>query len=444
MDVAARAAWLAAGLLAVAFLAGFTPAGNRVLAGFTPAGNRVLATAIATEITPVVAGQVADGLRRAERDGSRAYVIELDTPGGLGESARDIVASILAARVPVIVYVSPQGARAASAGAVITLASHVAVMAPGTAIGAATPVGLQGQDLAAKVVNDAAAQAEALARLRGRDAAQAAAMVRSGRSLSVGEAVRAGVVEAEAATLAQALRAADGRQVQVAGGRTVTVRTAGAAVDRADPGFFQRARQVLANPNLAYLLLLLGLLGLIYELVSPGVGVAGGIGAVALLLALFSLAVLPVNAAGVLLLVLAAALFVAELFVPGTGGLAVAGGVALVPAALLLFDDAQGVRVEPVVAVPTAVVMVVLGIVAGRLAYRSRRGRVVSGTAAYLDRTVRIEQAEDGQGRAFMDGAWWTVRGTGPPLRTGDLARIVAVDGLTLVVEPLPEQGEKT
>ncbi|MEV4177943.1 nodulation protein NfeD [Nonomuraea sp. NPDC049709] len=398
---------------------------------------RVLVTTVDTEITPVIADHVAGALERAERQGYAAYAIELDTPGGLSESMGDIVRGILGSRVPVLVYVAPQGARAASAGAVITLAAHVAVMAPGTSIGAATPVGLQGEDLAAKVVNDAAAQAESLARLRGRNVAQAVAMVRQGRSLAVDEAVRLKVVDARAPSLEAALRVADGRRVLVAGERTVTVRTADARVDRAELSFFEQVRQALANPNLAYLLLTVGILGLLYELASPGVGVAGGIGVVSLLLALFSLAVLPVNVVGVLLLGVAAALFVAELFVPGTGGLAAGGGVALVLAGVFLFDAAQGVRVEPVVVVPTAVLMVVLAVLAGRVALRSRRGKAVSGTDAYRDRTVTVHKSEDGREQAFMDGTWWSVRSTGPPLQHGDQVRVVDLDGLTLVVEPV-------
>jgi membrane-bound serine protease (ClpP class) len=405
--------------------------------------DKVLATQVATEITPVIADQVHDGIREATEEGYAAYVIELDTPGGLVTSMRAIVEDILGSEVPVLVYVSPQGARAASAGAVITLASHVALMAPGTSIGAATPVGMEGEDLSEKIVNDAAAQAESLARLRGRNVEFAAAMVREGESLPVDEAVEQDVVDAEAPSLEQALRIADGRTVTVAGDRDVEVSTADAAVERADMGLFRRILQTLANPNLAYLLLTLATLGLIYELASPGVGIAGVAGAVCLLLALFSLAILPVNIAGLLLLALAAALFAAELFAPGLGGFAFGGAFVLVLAALFLFDEAQGVSVDIAVALPTAVVMALLAVVAGRLVARSHRAPVTaSGPGQYLGHVVTVRdvgpEGEPGRmGRAFTEGTWWNVRSTGEPLAAGTRARVVGQDGLTLLVEPI-------
>jgi len=406
--------------------------------------DRVLVTRVATEITPVVADLVHDGIREASEKDCAAYVIELDTPGGLVTSMRAIVEDILASEIPVIVYVSPQGARAASAGAVITLASHVALMAPGTSIGAATPVGLEGDDVSKKIVNDAAAQAESLARLRGRSVEFASAMVREGESLPVDEAVERDVVDAVASSLEEALRVADGRTVTVAGERDVEVSTAGAAVERADMGLFRRILQTLANPNLAYLLLTLATLGLIYELASPGVGIAGVAGAVCLLLALFSLAILPVNIAGVLLLAVAAALFAAELFAPGIGGFAFGGAAVLVLSALFLFDDAQGVSVDLAVALPTAVVVALLAVVAGRLVAKSHRAPVTaSGPGQYLDHVVTVRDVGRGPepgrtGRTFTEGTWWNVRSTGEPLAAGTRARVVGMDGLTLLVEPLP------
>ncbi|GAA5057076.1 nodulation protein NfeD [Thermocatellispora tengchongensis] len=401
--------------------------------------ERVLVTTVATEITPVVADHVEETLGRAQREGHAAYVIELDTPGGLAESMRAIVQDILASETPVIVYVSPQGARAASAGAVITLAAHAAVMAPGTSIGAATPVGMQGEDLGAKVINDAAAHAESLARLRGRDVEFAGAMVREGRSLDVSQAVRTGVVDAQASSLREALSAVDGRQVRVAGDRTVTLRTAVARADRAEWGWLRQVQQFLASPNIAYILFTLGLLGLLYELASPGIGVAGIVGAVSLVLALFGMAVLPVNAAGVVLLLIAAGLFLAELFAPGIAGFAIGGGVVLVLAGVFLFDEAQGVRVDPMVALPTAVVIVVLAVIAGRIVYRTRHGSAATGTSALVGRTAQVGESEGDRGRIFMDGAWWAARSTGGPLSPGQDVRVTDVDGLTLVVEPLRE-----
>ncbi len=400
---------------------------------------QVLATEVSGAITPVVADQVAAGLERANAGGFTAYVIELDTPGGLVTAMRDIVEGILASEVPVVVYVSPDGARAASAGAVITYASHVAVMAPGTTIGAATPVGMEGEDLGTKIVNDAASQARALAELRGRDVDFAVESVTEGRSVSVGEAVELGVVDGVATDLARALDLADGRVVTVVGDREVTVDTAGATVVREDMGFFRSVLQFLADPNIAFLLLTLGTLGLIYELATPGIGVAGATGATALLLALFSLSVLPVDVVGVLLLVLALGLFVAELFAPGIGGFAFGGAAVLVLASAFLFDEATGISVDLWAAVPVALVMFAGAVVAARLAHRTRHQRSsTTGADVLLGRDVHVERVTGETGRTFAAGAWWTVRSVGGPLVDGGSARVVGLDGLTLLAEPAP------
>lgn len=406
--------------------------------GEQPAGNpRVLATRVNTAITPVVADHLAEGLKRAADEGFDAYAIELDTPGGLITSMRAIVEDILASRVPVIVYVSPPGARAGSAGAIITLAAHVAVMAPGTAIGAATPVGPDGAEASDKIVNDAAAQAEALAQLRGRNVQFAVDAVRNGRSAAVDEAVRLGVVDAKASSLSAALAAADGRTVTVAAEKQVTVHTAGATIQRYDLGFFRKILQTLADPNIAFLLLTLGTLGLIYELAAPGIGIAGATGVTALLLALFSLSVLPVNAVGLLLLAVAAGLFAAELFAPGVAGFAFGGAVVLVLAAIFLFDDTQGVSVDLRVVLPTAVVVGVSALVAGRVAARTRKlPSTTTGADVFAGTWVTVRDADGTTGSGFIEGAWWSLRSVGPPLRAGDLARVVSVEELVLLVDP--------
>jgi membrane-bound serine protease (ClpP class) len=407
------------------------------------ADRRVLVARVATPITPVVADHVDEGLERAQAGGFAAYTIELDTPGGLVDAMRDIVEDILASSVPVIVYVSPEGARAGSAGAIITFAAHVAVMAPGTTIGAATPVGLGGEEVSDKIVNDAAAQAEALAQLRDRNVEFAVDTVRDGRSAAVEEALELGVVEARASSLDAALEAADGRQVTVAGERQVTVATAGASVERHDLGLLRQILQTLADPNIAFLLLTLGTLGLIYELATPGVGVAGASGAIALLLALFSLSVLPVNIVGLLLLAVAMGLFIAELFVPGVAGFAFGGAVVLVLSAVFLFDGAEGVAVDLTAALPLAVVMFVAAVFAGRVAFRTRhRPSTATGVDIFTGRSVPVREAEGTTGRSFAEGAWWSIRSVGPPLQVGSTVRVVEIDGLVLVVDPATPDGD--
>lgn len=406
--------------------------------------RRVLATEIATPITPVVADHLEEGLDRAAEGGYAAYLIELDTPGGLVQAMRDIIGDILASPVPVIVYVSPDGARAGSAGALITFASHVAVMAPGTTIGAATPVGMEGEEVSDKIVNDAAAQAEALARLRGRDVEFAVDTVRTGRSAAVGEALELGAVDARATDVDRALEAADGRTVTVAGQREVTVRTAGASVERYDMGLSRQILQVLADPNIAFLLLTLGTLGLIYELATPGVGVAGATGVTALLLAMFSLSVLPVNAVGLLLLAVAAALFVAEVLAPGVAGFGFGGAVVLVLAAVFLFDDAEGVSVDPVVVMPLAVLMFLAALLAGRIAVRTRHApSTMTGADVFTGQLVPVREAEGTTGRSFTQGTWWSLRSTGAPLRAGTDARVVDIDGLVLLVDPTTDEDDE-
>jgi membrane-bound serine protease (ClpP class) len=400
---------------------------------------RALVTELDTEITPVVADHVAAGLRKAESGDFDTYVIELDTPGGLISSMRAIVKDILASPVPVIVYVTPAGARAGSAGAIITFAAHVAVMAPGTAIGAATPVGIDGSSLSRKIINDAAAQAEALAQLRGRNVEFAVDTVRDGRSAAVDEAIELGAVDAKASTLADALAAADGRRVLISPDERVTVRSANATVERYDLGLFRKILQALADPNIAFLLLILGTLGLLYELAAPGVGIAGSTGAVALLLALLGLSVLPVSVVGLALLAVAIVLFVAELLAPGIAGFAFGGAVVLVLSAIFLFDEGQGVSVDLAVVLPAALVVAAAAVIAGRLAARARKLPSVStGTDIFTGQSVTVREADGTTGSTFAEGAWWSLRSVGPPLRAGNTARVVAVEDLVLLVDPQP------
>ncbi len=402
-------------------------------------GPRVLVATVDGPITPVIVDHVDAALDTAERRGHEAAIVTIDTPGGLDESMRKIVQRILSGRVPVVVYVSPQGARAASAGAIITFAAHVAVMAPGTAIGASTPVDLEGGDVERKVVNDAAAFAESLARLRGRNVEFAVDTVREGRSAAADEALEIGAVDLVARSLPELLDELDGRAVQLsADGDRAVLRTADARVDDFDMGLFRRIQQVLANPNLAFLFLSLGTLGIIYEIASPGVGAGGVLGVVLILLALFSLAVLPVNAVGLLLLVVAAALFLAELFAPGVGIAAAGGAVALLLSGVFLFREVPGLEVSLAVVAPVAAVVGGAVILAGRLVVRSRRvGSTTTGPGLYRGRVATVRRQSGGRGQAFVEGAWWNVRAPGVSLTEGDEVRVVDVDGLDLVVELL-------
>ncbi|HVM34092.1 MAG TPA: nodulation protein NfeD [Actinomycetota bacterium] len=396
----------------------------------------VLAAAVEGVITPVMANHVDAALDRAESAGHVAAVLTVDTPGGLDSSMRKIVQRILAARVPVVVYVSPQGARAASAGAIITLSAHVVAMAPGTAIGASTPVDLEGGDVERKVVNDAAAFAESLARLRDRNVQFAVDTVREGRSASAVEAVEIGAVDLLSPSLPELLGTIDGRELIVAD-EPVVLRTAEAAVEEFEMSLLRRIQQVLADPNLAFLFMSLGTLGIMYEIASPGIGVGGILGAILVLLGLFSVSVLPVNAVGLLLLALAAGLFLAELFAPGVGVAAAGGTIALVLSGVFLFRDTPGFGVSLAVVTPVAVVVGGAVVLAGRLAVRSRGSvSTTTGPGLFTDRLVTVRHSEGTRGQTFVEGAWWNLRSSGRELVEGDEVRVVGVEGLDLVVEP--------
>jgi membrane-bound serine protease (ClpP class) len=396
----------------------------------------VLAARVDGAITPVVADYLVDGLGEAERGGHEAFLVEIDTPGGLDRSMREIVRAFLDAEVPVVVHVAPSGARAASAGALITFSAHVAAMAPGTTIGAATPVALQGGEISDKIINDAAAFAESVTAQRGRNTDFAVDTVREGRAATTDEAREIGAVDLIAPDRAALLTALDGRTVTLGAGTTVTLHTADAAVVDYDLGLLRQLLQLIADPNLAFLFLSIGMLAILYEVASPGGGFGGIIGSILLILGFFALSVLPVNVAGVALLVLAAALLVTELFTPGLGVFAAGGVVALVLAGVFMFQES--VSVSPAVLWPTAAIVGGGALLAGRLAWRARRAPPISGRELLIGHeTVIRNTVDDTVGLVLMEGGWWTARSRGEPLRQGETVRVVALEGLTLIVEPV-------
>ncbi len=301
-------------------------------AGFAAPGvrqdNAVLVTRVAGPITPVIADHLEAGVQAAQSEGYQAYLVELDTPGGLDTSMRKIIQNFLSSRVPVIVYVSPPGARAASAGALITFSAHIAAMAPGTTIGAATPVDLQGGEISDKIINDAAAYARSVAGQRGRNVDFAEQTVRSGRAVTAEEALQLDAIDLIAADRAALLAALDGREVTLAGGARVVLHTRDAAIVEQELGPFRWLLQLLADPNLSLLFLSLGTLAIIYELANPGHLVSGIVGVILLTLGFVGLSVLPINIAGIALVLLGMGLFIVELYAPGTAVFAVPAGSA--------------------------------------------------------------------------------------------------------------------
>lgn len=419
---------IAGSLLVAAFIA-------PVLAQTTP---RVLVTAVEGPITPVIADHLAAAVEQALEDDA-VLVVTLDTPGGLDTSMRDIVQTFLNASVPVVVYVKPEGARAASAGTFITMAAHVAAMAPATSIGAATPLDLQGGEITDKIINDASAFATSVAERRGRSVDFAESAVRDGTSITANQAVEDGVVDVVADDLDDLLSAIDGMTVEVLG-EEVTLATAGVVPQLYEMSTFRRILAQIADPNLALLFLSIGTLAVVYEVANPGLGFAGIAGVILLLLGFFALSVLPVTTAGVALLLLAVALFIGEIFVPGVGVLAAGGTIALLLAGVFLFEGE--LQVSPPVLWPTALVMGAATTIAGRAALKARLQPSTTGTGTLIGKAGTVVNVEGRSGSVFLDGAWWSVRSSTGELEPGEQARVIGIEGLGLIVEPIGADHE--
>jgi membrane-bound serine protease (ClpP class) len=398
----------------------------------------VLVTNVDGPITPVIADHLAAAVAQAVGE-EALLVVTLDTPGGLDTSMRDIVQTFLNAPVPIVVYVEPEGARAASAGTFIAMAAHVAAMASATTIGAATPVDLQGGEITDKIINDAVAFATSIAERRGRNVEFAESAVRDGTSITASQAVEDGVVDMVADDLGDLLSAIDGMTVEVLG-EEVTLVTAGAVPDRYEMSTLRRILAQIADPNLAVLFLSIGTLAVVYEAANPGLGFAGVIGVILLVLGFFALSVLPVASAGVALLILAIALFIGEIFVPGVGVLAAGGTIALLLAGVFLFEGE--LQVSPPVLWPTALVMGAATTIAGRAALKARRRPSTTGTATLIGKAGTVVNVEGVNGSVFLDGAWWSVRSSVGELEPGEQARVVGIEGLELIVEPIGADHE--
>jgi membrane-bound serine protease (ClpP class) len=399
----------------------------------------VLRLRIDSPVQPVAAQVVRQALQRADREKAGAMVIEIDTPGGLLSSTHDITAAMLAARTPVVVFVAPAGARAASAGFFLLMAADVAAMAPGTNAGAAHPVGSQGENipgtLGKKVEQDAAANMRSLAGRSGRNVTLAEAAVLDSRSFTAEEARDAKLVEIVAPSFPELLRALDGRTVRK-GAAQLTLHTVGAPVETVEASAADRLLAVLAEPDLAFLLLVVGGIGLLFELTHPGAVLPGVAGAISLLLAFFALSVLPVNYAGLALIFLALALFVAEVKVASYGVLTVGGTVSLVLGALLLF---QGSAPDVRVGIQTIAVLALFSAsVVGFLTWRAlgvRRLPVRSGREGLMRERGRAVSALAPAGKVFVHGEFWDAVSE-LPVGAGEEVEVVAVEDLRLVVRP--------
>jgi membrane-bound serine protease (ClpP class) len=387
---------------------------------------------ISGSINPAVDDFIRESVRATADEGAEALVIELDTPGGLLTSAKSIVKEILGAPVPVIVYVSPTGASATSAGVFVTLAAHVAVMAPGTTIGAAHPVdaggGNMGGDMRKKVENFTVSFVQSIAERRGRNVQWAEEAVRKSVSITEQEAVHLKVVDLIAADLRSLLAQAAGREVRI-GARTVKLGFgADTAVTRLDMRLKQRVLNLIADPNVSYLLFMAGLLGLYFELANPGVVLPGVVGGICLLLAFAAFQVLPIDATGALLLLFALVLLLAEAFVPSFGVLGVGGIVAFALGSLLLFDSADPTAAVDRSIVATAVVVVSLFMLTiGYMVLRTRRRPPTTGAEGLVGARGIVRQRVDGEGVVFVHGEYWTAVST-DPLEAGASIEVVRLE----------------
>lgn len=396
-------------------------------------GPGVLVTDVDGPITPVVADHLAAAVETASESGS-ILVVTIDTPGGLDTSMREIVQTFLNAPVPVVAFVQPEGARAASAGTFIAMSAHIAAMAPATSIGAATPVDLQTGDSGSdKVINDAAAFAVSVAERRGRNTDFAEAAVREGRSITAIQALEEKVIDVVADDLDDLLGAIDGQVVEVQGSdRTLT--TEGVVPERYEMSTFRQILARIADPNLAILFISIGTLAVVYEAANPGLGFAGIAGVILLLLGFFALSVFPVQEAGLALLILAIALFIGEIFVPGVGVLAAGGTISLILAGLFLFEG--DVEVSTPVLWPTALLMGGLTAFAGRAALKARLKPSTTGPGTLIGKPVTVQGGDKEGYAAFLEGSWWTVESAEGDLESGQTGKVVAVEGLSLIVEP--------
>ena len=389
-------------------------------------------------ISPVTLRLVSMAIDRAQAEKAQALIIQLDTPGGLERSMRAIVQRELNAEVPVIVFVGPTGARAASAGVFITMAAHVAAMAPATNIGAAHPVAVGGgqmdKESAKKIENDAAAFARTIATERGRNAEWAEKAVRASVSATEREAVKLKVVDLIAENVADLLVKIDGRTVKTVKG-PVTLRTADAPIKKVEIGFRDRFLMIITDPNIAYILMMIGMLGLFFELSNPGVILPGVLGGISLILAFFAFQTLPINYAGVLLILFGVLLLIAEIKVVSQGVLSIGGIVSMLLGSIMLFDAPEaGIRVSWWVILPTVGTTAAFFAFAVTAGVRALFQKPTTGYSGLIGQVAVARSPLDPAGEVFVQGERWRAVAEGGAVAEGEPVTVTGIDGLTLKV----------
>jgi membrane-bound serine protease (ClpP class) len=443
------------------------------LSGAGSGGSAVLLD-IKGPIGPATSDYLVRGLDKAEERGAELVILRMDTPGGLDTSMREIIRAILASPVPVVSYVAPSGSRAASAGTYISYASHVAAMAPGTNLGAATPVQIGGPGLpqispdkekakdtgeegseetseapseksgtkptlSDKAVNDAVAYIRSLAQMRGRNVEWAEKAVLSASTLTAEEALREGVIDVVATDVPDLLTKLDGREVVVAG-QTRRLETAALGIVALEPDWRTELLAVITNPNVSYILMLIGIYGLLFEFYSPGLVGPGVIGAICLLLALYAFHVLPVDYTGLALILLGLALMIAEAFMPSFGVLGIGGIAAFVIGSIMLMDsEVPGFTVAWQLIGSIAFFAGGMLLIMVTMLMRSRRRAVVTGPEEMIDSAGAVLDWIGEEGHVRIHGEVWRARASGP-IAEGKRVRVTKIDGLTLEVEPEPER----
>jgi len=392
-------------------------------------------------IQPVSAGYVKDGLNHAKDVNARAVILRLNTPGGLVDSMREIVEAILSSPVPVITWVGPNGTRAASAGFFILLAGDLAVMAPGTSTGAAHPVSLTGQKIddvmEKKIVNDAAAYIRSYVSKRGRNAQLAELGVTESRSFTAEEALKENLIDAVVSDVPGIIERFKGKQVRRLDDRTATLDLRGATVDVFEMTVRQKILSRVMDPNLAFVLALLGLLGLYVEMTHPGLILPGVIGGISLVVALFAFNLLPVNWTGAILILLAIGLFVLEATVASHGILALGGIVAMVFGALMLVQGPiPQLRIQLATTVAVAVPLAIITVFLVRLVYLSHKKKSITGPEGMIGEVGVAKTDIQNEGKVLVHGEYWTAS-SARPIPAGSKVRVVKVQGLKLEVEPL-------